>query len=171
MALPFIRICELFKQLSSSRKPDERDRVIQLWFQQHNSDILRQGLSALALLLYLLPNKRADRVYSLREVKLEGIVVKAAGLDHTRASELRRLQEYQRIDFASAVEKVLTTTDSGPESTYLLSIIDVDHTLDRIVVMCPFSSPKLRVTMGEAHRDPINELISIFRRLHSVEAK
>jgi hypothetical protein len=56
--------------------------------QQHNPDILRQGSGALALLSYLFPDKRADQVYGLRKVKLEGIVVKAAGLGHTRVSVL-----------------------------------------------------------------------------------
>ena len=171
MALHFLRICDLFEQLSPSKKPDERDRVIQSWFQQHNPAILRQGPGALALLSCLFPDKRADRVYGLREVKLEGIVVKAAGLGHTRVSELRRLQEHQRMDFASAVERVLATTDDDQESTHSLSIMDVDHTLDRVAVMCPFSAPKLQAMVGELNGDPIDELMSIFRRLRGVEAK
>ena len=171
MALHFRCICDLFEQLSPSRKPDERDRIIQLWFHRHNPQILRQGSGALALLSCLFPEKRADRVYGLREVKLEGIIVKAAGLGRTRVSELRHLQESQRIDFASAVERVLAATDDDQESTHSLTIMDVDRTLDRVAAMCPFSAPKLRAMVGELNGDPIDELVQIFRRLHSVEAK
>ena len=81
-----------------------------------------------------------------------------------------RLQESQRMDFASAVERVLAATDDGQESTHSLSVMDVDHMLDRLAATCPFSAPKLQTIVGEVHGDPNDELISIFRRLHSVEA-
>jgi DNA ligase-4 len=75
------------------------------------------------------------------------------------------------MDFASAVERVLAATDDDHEPIHSLTIMDVDHTLDRLAVICPFSAPKLRAIMGEVHGDPIDELMSIFRRLHGVEAK
>jgi DNA ligase-4 len=119
----------------------------------------------------LFSEKRADRVYGLREGRLEGIVVKAAGLGHTCVSELRLLKEHERMDFASAVQQVLAATDDDQESIHPLTIVDVDHTLDRLVIMCPFSSRKLRASVGDVHGEPLDELMSIFRRLHSVEAK
>jgi hypothetical protein len=67
----------------------------------------------------VLVDERADRVYGLREVKLEGIVVRAAGLGHTRVSELRRLHILllslisfticlQRLSFLSPLTKIHT---------------------------------------------------------------
>ena len=82
MPLQFLRIYELFEQLSSSRKPHKHNKVTETWFQQHGSDIPRQGSGALALLSCLFPEKRPDRVYGLREGRLEGIVVKAAQVTH-----------------------------------------------------------------------------------------
>lgn len=134
-----------------------------------DSDILRKGSGALALLSCLFPEKWADRVYGLREGKLEGIVVN--GLGHTRVSELRRLQEHERMDFASAVQQILATTDDDHEPIHPLTIVDMDHTLDHLAIMCPFSSRKLRASVGGVHGDPLDELLSIFRRLHSVETK
>ncbi|KAK5042844.1 hypothetical protein LTR84_012805 [Exophiala bonariae] len=171
MALNFLHICDLFEQLSRSQKSDDRDRVIDSWCQQHNPAIVRHGVGALGLLSCLFPEKRPDRVYGLREVKLEGIIVKAAGLGHTRISEIRRLQESQRMDFASAVERVFAATDDVQEHTHSLSVMDVDQTLDRLAATCPFSAPRLRAMMGEVDQDPIDELLSIFRRLHSMETK
>ena len=49
--------------------------------------------------------------------------------------------------------------------------MDVDHTLDRLTAKYPFSSRKLRASIGSISGEPSDELISIFRRLHSVEAK
>lgn len=45
-----LRICELFEQLSSSSKSQERVRVIQVWVQKkHDAEIPRYGPGALAL--------------------------------------------------------------------------------------------------------------------------
>lgn len=121
--------------------------------------------------LCLFPEKRPDRVYGLGESRLEGIVVKAAGLGHTRASELRHPQEHEGVDFASAVQQVLSVTDDDHESIHSLTIVDLDHALDRLAVICPFSSRKLRTSMGNVHGEPIDELMRIFRRLRGVEAK
>ena len=49
--------------------------------------------------------------------------------------------------------------------------MDVDHALDRLAALYPFSSRKLRASMENFHGKPIDELIRIFRRLRSVEAK
>lgn len=96
MPLQFLSIRELFEQISSSSNPRNRDMTIQMWFQQHAPDIPRQGPGGLALSSCLFPERRADRVYGLRERKLEGIITKAAGLGSGRVSELRRLQDHEK---------------------------------------------------------------------------
>ena len=75
------------------------------------------------------------------------------------------------MDFASTVRRVLSATNSGNESIHSLIIVDVDYALNRLVVIYPFSSRKLRTLMGNVPGNPIDKLIRIFRRLYSVEAK
>ena len=79
----------------------------------------------------MFPEKRPDRVYGLCEDRLEDIVVKADGLGATRATKLRRLQEYERVDFASAVPHVFTETDGDQKPIHPSTIKDVDLALAR----------------------------------------
>ncbi len=171
MSLQFLDICQLFEQLSSLSNLESRESSVQGWFEQHQSHIRCRGASALALLSCLFPEKRADRVYALRTQQLEHMVTKAACLGHTRVSELRRLQERDGIDFASAVQQVLSATDDFSNPPRPLTVDEVDHTLDRLASTCVFSSPKLRESVTIGYTEVFDELVRVLRRLPSVGVK
>jgi hypothetical protein len=79
MSLPFSALCELWEQLSSTRKINNSDAFIRVWFERQAPNIIQQGRSAVALLSCLFPHRRPDRVYGLRERKLTDITVRAWG--------------------------------------------------------------------------------------------
>ena len=163
MPLQFFDVCQLFEQLSSSRDLQGRERSLHEWFERHNSAIGRRGASALALLSCLFPEKRADRVYGLRPEQLECIVTKAACLGHTRVAELRRLQGHEGMDFASAVQQVLSATDDISRPHPSISIEQVDQALDRLASTCSFSSSKLRESVRTGYNEASVELVRVFR--------
>ncbi|KAK5356244.1 hypothetical protein LTS03_011709, partial [Exophiala xenobiotica] len=171
MSLHFLDICQLFEQLSSLKDLESRESSVQQWFGQHQSHIRRRGAPALALLSCLFPEKRADRVYALRTQQLEHMVTKAACLGHTRVSELRRLQGRDRMDFASAVQQVLSATDDFSNPPQPLTVDEVDHTLDRLASTCVFSSPKLRESITFGYKEVFDELVRVLRRLPSMGVK
>lgn len=72
---------------------------------------------------------------------------------------------------SSVIERVLAATDDDQESIHSLTIVEVDQMLDRLAVICPLSAPKHRAAVGDINGDPIDKLVSILRRLHSIEAK
>jgi hypothetical protein len=49
-------------------------RILNAWFDKHDAIIPRQGSEAVASLSCMFPECRVDRVYNLREAKLEAIV-------------------------------------------------------------------------------------------------
>ncbi|KAK5356180.1 hypothetical protein LTS03_011737, partial [Exophiala xenobiotica] len=171
MSLQFLDICQLFEQLSSLKDLESREISVQQWFGQHQSHIRRRGVPALALLSCLFPEKRADRVYALRTQQLEHMVTKAACLGHTRVSELRHLQGRDRLDFASAVQQVLSATDDFSNPPQPLTVDEVDHTLDRLASTCVFSSPKLRESITFGYTEVFDELVRVLRRLPSMGVK
>ncbi|KAK5332587.1 hypothetical protein LTR98_011294, partial [Exophiala xenobiotica] len=99
------------------------------------------------------------------------MVTKAAFLGHTRVSELRRLQGRDRMDFASAVQQVLSATDDFSNPPQPLTVDEVDHTLDRLASTCVISSPKLRESITIGYTEVFDELVRVLRRLPSMGVK
>ena len=120
MSLGFQQLCELFEQLAEAH------------------------VRAFALISCLLPARRADRVCGLQPARLRTIIQKAQGLGSSRMRELQRWQSDRGLDFASAVEKVLSATSPSPSPSSTVMIDDVDEALDQIAAVCPFSSPEIR---------------------------
>jgi DNA ligase 4 len=172
MTLLFMALCKLWEELSHASNAEDRNRLVQRWFQRHNLDIQRRGPSALALLSCLFPHKRPDRVYGWREKKLISIIVHAWGLGSSRRDELYKLQnEGSGLDFASTIRAAV---EEGGESVTLqnmLTVEEVSCTLDRLASTCDFSSPQVR--RGDAGKvvNARQELIRLFRRLCDLEVE
>lgn len=79
---------------------------IQRWNEHYNTAVLRDSESALAALSLLFPDLRQDRVYSLKEHTLAGVLAKALGMGELGLRQLRnwRLTE---DDLGLAFEKEL----------------------------------------------------------------
>ena len=65
----------------------------------------------------------------------------------------------------------MSATDEIPHPRELMTIEEVDRTLDRVASTCAYSSSEIRNKMGHVCVDATAELVKIFRRLHSSEAK
>jgi DNA ligase-4 len=173
MSLNFRHVCELFEQLAGARAKGEDAAIalVKSWVQEHDEAIPREGPQALALLSCLLPARRADRVCGLREGRLRTTVQNAQGLGKCRMLELQRWQSVHGLDFASAVEQVLSATDTSPSSSSAITIDEVDYTLDQIASTCAFSSPEIRQRRKGEPTEATAALTRIFRRADSLQTK
>jgi len=173
MSLTFDNICQLFEELVSLSGHQHLlcDRAVWAWFSKHELNLPDRGPAGLALMSCLLPEKRADRVYGFQEKRLEPVIVKALGLGHGRMDELHRLQDQQGLDFASAVQRVMSSTDETSQAVGELSVDEIERTLDRVASTCAFSSWEIKQDTNGAHVDPVEKLVSLFRRLRSLKAK
>lgn len=86
--------------------------------------------------------------------------------------EVRSVQMAQT--FASMVQWVMSASDDRPRSQSKMTVEDIDLSLDRIASGCRFSSIELREKVKNDDRAQLcakDELSSIFRHIHSSEAK
>jgi DNA ligase-4 len=139
MPVEFQIFCDLLNNLSraqtktSSTAPEITDsstRIVNAWFDKHDSIIPHHGSEAVAFLSCMFPERRVDRVYNLREVKLEAIIQRALGLGTTRLKELRWWKQTNGVDFASAVEHVISATDSETRPGASVTLEEIDEVLD-----------------------------------------
>jgi DNA ligase 4 len=183
MPFKFQIFCDLLDNLSraqtkvsstTSAIADASTRIVNVWFDKHDSIIPRHGSEAVAFLSCMFPERRADRVYNLREAKLEAIVQHALGLGTTRLKELRWWEQTNGADFASSVEHIISATDSEARPGASVTLEEIDEVLDRVAAASPFSAVDLRNkinTKYPSHRPADNVLSVLLRKLHSSEAK
>ncbi len=182
MSFPFGWVCELLNKLDQNHtkflntdKVLDRDaRTVIAWFNKHDGSIPRQGSPAVAFLSCLFPERRPDRVYNIREKRLEAIVQQAQCLGSSRLKDLQNWRTNDGMNFASCVERVMSATDSEPRHGPSATVEELDETLDRIAATSSFSSVYLRERIKEKHAEPIrtdDALSGIFRVLNSSEAK
>jgi DNA ligase-4 len=83
MPFKFQIFCDLLDNLNRAQTKvssttsviaDANIRIINIWFNKYDSIIPRYGSEAVTFLSYIFLERRADRVYNLREAKLEAIV-------------------------------------------------------------------------------------------------
>lgn len=115
MPFLFSYVCDLLQKLQDNRgarsglRPDAD--IIQGWFKMHQGLLHRDDHDAAALLSTLLPEKRSDRVYCLREKKLQTIIGRGLRLGISRIKQLDRWNDpSSRIDLAESVERILNET-------------------------------------------------------------
>ena len=107
----------------------------------------------------------------MSRARLEDIVAQSQGFGHSRLYELRRLQDGDGLDLASAIEQSLAVTDDPTTPVRPMMIQDINDTLDRVAASCEFSSPDYRGAAQPGSIDSRTNLIRAFRRMCSVEAK
>jgi DNA ligase-4 len=114
------------------------------WFGKHDQIIPREGSGAVAFLSCLFPERRADRVFDLRENRLESIIKHAQGLGATRLKQLQSWRSKDGADSASCVERLMSATDAEGRHGSSVTLEEVDATSDRVAATSPFSSTELR---------------------------
>jgi DNA ligase-4 len=183
MPFHFSILCDLFNTLDRARMKRACKRgstartnahIITTWFEEHQQLIPREGLSALAFLSCIFPERRPDRVFELQEKRLESIIQRAQCLGATRLQILQNWRTRDGVDFPSCVENVLLPTDAETRPGPKVSLEEINDALDRIAALSSFSSPELKAEVSARYAkpvSPVNILSWIFRRLDSSESK
>ncbi|KAL2119575.1 hypothetical protein VTJ04DRAFT_6536 [Mycothermus thermophilus] len=181
MPFPFTYVCDLLerldKNLTSRTGFKTPGTIISDWFRAHQATFARNDNLSGPLLSTLLPEKRTDRVYNLKEKRLQTIIGRALGLGRSRLAELSRWMNPEAgVDLAGCVEMILketpnpVTADDNP-----VTVEEIDELLHAIAATCRFSSPAVRRSAAAASRkdDAKHEfsLGDLYRRLSARDAK
>ncbi|CAN8095895.1 unnamed protein product [Discula destructiva] len=177
MPFPFTVVCDLLQDLENNqnrKRPGRSNiRITKDWFTEHRDLIHGPAVDSVALLSTLLPERRTDRVFFIKEKSLERIVSSACGLG-TRKELLRRWETAPRagLDFAECVEDILrqSPNDGGQE----INVEEINSTLQQLASNVSFSSPAIRSSCSLATPRVSNGehlLASLFRRLPPRDAK
>jgi DNA ligase 4 len=118
MPFRFFYVCDLLQRLEDNLRARSGVRtnadIIREWFRTHHGLIAREDQDATPLLSTLLPEKRSDRVYFIKERRLQTIIGRGLGLGRSRIQQLGRWQESgSGVDLAACVESILKETVSG----------------------------------------------------------
>ncbi|KAK6372606.1 hypothetical protein LTR64_004524 [Lithohypha guttulata] len=179
MPFEFAHVCELLQELDRQKYQqratyakwdDPSHRVVAVWYSKYTDQISRNGVSAIALLSTLLPERRNDRTYDLQEERLSKIFARELGLGATRLKSLNGWRNRDGPDFATCVERVMAESEfEPPRPGEQVSVEEIDLALTRVAANMVSSAPAIRANAdGEA---ATNILKPIIRRLQSNEAK
>ena len=179
MTFKFAWLVELLQDLDAARSPkvvftsrsiNPEYAIVTQWFQRYGSRIERQGVSAIAFLSCVFPERLHRRSYAIKEKRLSAIFGRALGLGSRRAKQLNVWQDRNGPDFASCVESVMAECEfDRPEPLHEVTLEDIDGVLAQLAANSPFSAPELRECRNGKSMD---DLISpVLLRLQSYEAK
>ncbi|KAK3373796.1 hypothetical protein B0T24DRAFT_275442 [Lasiosphaeria ovina] len=178
MPFPFAYICNLLQGLEDNQHAQVGQKtnasIIQAWFRSHQAELSRDDHDPAALLSALLPEKRTDRVYSIREKKLQIIIGRALILGISRKKELERWAVTgSGVDLADCVYGILCATPNPqfPDDAGV-TIEEIDGLLHSIASECRYSSPAVRTTpSGTRFADTELALGGLYKRLLARDAK
>lgn len=183
MPLLFTQFCDLLSALedySSVRDPplpparsrQKNSETIRSWFAAYRVTINSPDVDAVALLSALFPEKRTDRVYSIKPPSLTRSLRRWLGLGSSRWPQLDQWQTPGRGDLSDCVERVLRQAEFPlPHNRDRVTLNEVDNALATVAARCRFSAPKVRAREMDQDEELGRALESIYRRLQSREAK
>ncbi|KAK0668893.1 hypothetical protein QBC41DRAFT_356198 [Cercophora samala] len=179
MPFLFSYVCDLLQKLEDNRTKRSGVRtpaaIIQDWFQYHKGLLHRDDFDTAALLSTLLPEKRTDRVYNIREKKLQTLIGRGLILGRSRIAQLGRWTRPEAgMDLAECVEGILNETPN-PVPVKEVTVEEIDGLLHGIAAACRFSSPSVRSSgMSSIGSTPAEQELGIgelYRRLPARDAK
>lgn len=152
MPLKFAYVCDLFERLSaleeskstlpSTHKSRIRADITRKWFYDFRGIMSSSHVDPVALLSTLLPERRVDRVYSVQEPRLAGLLCRSLGLGSGRSERLRAWTPSSETDFASCVAQIVGESEAG--CRWDGTIEDIDLALNKVASGIRFSSPEVR---------------------------
>ena len=149
-----------------------QDRTRQ-WFRSHHLTVNSPEIDVVALLSALFPEKRTDRVYSLKAPSLSRRLRGCLCLGAGRWQLLDDWKSPGRGDLGDCVERALKQSEFPvqlPDNEVTLE--QVDAAFGRLAARNRFSGPDVRETKeNEDPREVDRTLEQIYRRLQSREAK
>ncbi|EAQ90537.1 hypothetical protein CHGG_02472 [Chaetomium globosum CBS 148.51] len=168
MPFSFSYVCDLLQRLEDNRLARSGLRsntvIIQEWFRGHHGFLHRDDHKSAPLLSALLPEKRTDRVYFIREKKLQAIIGRALGLGRSRIAELGRWTNPE-----AAIDKFQPNPISPTDRS--VTVEEIDGLLHSIAAACRFSSPSVRSSAENGPADQELSLGELYRRLSARDAK
>ncbi|KAK4457340.1 hypothetical protein QBC42DRAFT_236600 [Cladorrhinum samala] len=176
MTFPFSHICDLLQQLEDNQLTRRGVRpnasIVQEWFNKHRPQLQRDEVKTATILSTLLPEKRTDRVYNIREKKLQTLIGRGLGLGRSRIAQLGRWTNHEAgVDLADCVEMILKETPN-PLGYTIVTVEEIDKILHKIAASCRFSSPSVRSSASrERLADHELHLGVLYRRLSARDAK
>lgn len=178
MTFPFSAVCELLQSLENDqrrRRNKKGDRaIVEDWFARYREELDDVGTDKCALLSTLLPERRTDRVFGIKEKTLQPKIARACGLGHSRVKDLSRWTvPGSGLDLASCAEEILLETPSVRRAT--VTVEEIDAILHALASKNSFSAPSVR-SSGIPSTDPSTSkhdgpLETLFRGLTAREAK
>lgn len=177
MTFPFSAVCELLQSLENDqrrRRNKKGDRaIVEDWFARYREE-LDDGADKCALLSTLLPERRTDRVFGIKEKTLQPKIARAYGLGHSRVKDLSRWTvPGSGLDLASCAEEILLETPSVRRAT--VTVEEIDAILHALASKNSFSALSVRSSeipstdpSTSKHDGPLETL---FRGLTAREAK
>jgi DNA ligase-4 len=133
MAFAWIYVGDLLERLQSIKTRDppyppnqaaaKTRREIVSWFSFHRKHIQYEK-NGEAILSILLPERRTDLVYGIRETSLEKIIARILCLPNTRRNDLGRWREPGAGDLADCVERAQKQAVRFLPTTKLLRVRD-----------------------------------------------
>ena len=184
MPFRFYDLCTLLSDLESyctcfppllpiARKQNKiRERTRQ-WFQSHKITVDSPDVDVVALLSALFPEKRTDRVFSLKALSLGRRLRGCLCLGSGRWKILDEWKTPGRGDLGDCVERALKQSEfpvQKPENQVTLE--QVDDALAKLAARNRFSAPDVRESKeNDDPREVDRNLEQIYRRLQSREAK
>ncbi|KAK5662956.1 hypothetical protein OQA88_6368 [Cercophora sp. LCS_1] len=175
MPFPFSYVCALLQSLEdnvqSKRKSDVE--IIQSWFQTHKELLDRNDHGIEALLSTLLPDKRPDRMYMMKEKRLQAVIARGLILGRSRIKQLGRWSESgSGLDLATCVENILEETPNPVLPGSGAAVEEIDRLLHTIAAGCRYSSPAVRSSAPSSRlTDSESNLGELYRRLSAQDAK
>lgn len=178
MTFPFILVCELLQSLENDQKRRRNQKgeraIVEDWFARYRQELDDEGTDKCALLSTLLPERRTDRVFGIKEKTLQPKIARACGLGHSRVKELSRWTiPGSGLDLAHCAEEILQQTPNVRRAT--ATVEEIDTLLHALASKNSFSAPSVRssgipsiVASSSKHDGPLETL---FRCLTAREAK
>ncbi|ROW01967.1 hypothetical protein VMCG_05665 [Cytospora schulzeri] len=176
MPFPFGKVCDLLQSLENDlkRKRNQKgaEQIVRAWFAEHRLTVDNHNTDKCALLSTLLPERRTDRVFNIKEKTLSNIFARALGLGHTRQ---QRLTHYEipgsGVDLAECFEEILKETPNLSKRD--VTVEEIDHILHELAAGVSFSSPAVRSSRAvdrntRGNREALGE---VFRSLSARDAK
>ncbi|KAJ0114907.1 hypothetical protein J7T55_004649 [Diaporthe amygdali] len=178
MPFPFIAVADLLQSLENDlgrRRHRKGDRaIVEDWFARYRQELDDDGTDKCALLSTLLPERRTDRVYSIKEKTLQPKLARAFGLGYSRVKELSRWTvSGSGLDLAECAEAILQQTPNP--RTPPVTVEEIDTILHALAANNLFSAPSVRSSgapsVGSSLAKQDGPLEALFRRLSAREAK
>jgi DNA ligase-4 len=182
MPFAFSSVCDLLNCLERLQLRDpphlydklraENSRTVEEWFRRHRRSIDARDTDGVALLSTLFPERRADRVYHLKEASLCKVLARCLHFTNKKMVELQAWKIPGHGDLGTCLENVLKPFDCEPKPGKpgaIVTVEEVNKALEELASQCHFSGPHVRASFPASTPPAILE--TIFLRLKSSEAK